>query len=340
MNQSFDHLVFIGRFQPFHQGHHFVVKTALAHAKSVVMLIGSANTPRTIKNPFTLDERKQMILGSFSPEEQARIICVGVNDTLYNDHRWLQDIQHAIHSVVPTDARIGIIGHHKDASSYYLSLFPQYDSFLVDNYQALSATPLRHAYFGDDPIAYQHAFDKLTDSSQAFLHKFYQTPDYQKLKQEYRHIKAYQNSYKDSPYPPSFITADAVVVQSGHILLIERGGDYGKGLYALPGGFVDNNETFLAAAVRELGEETGLNLSLEEATHHLKSAQLFDDPTRSARGRTVTMAYHFELPARNTLPVVTGADDASRAFWLPLHELDAGQMFEDHHAIICQLLKI
>ena len=64
-SQQFDYLIFIGRFEPFHQGHHYVITQALAHARQVIVLMGSANSPRTIKNPFHPDERQAMILNSF-----------------------------------------------------------------------------------------------------------------------------------------------------------------------------------------------------------------------------------------------------------------------------------
>lgn len=126
---QFDYLVFIGRFQPFHHGHEFVVREALSRAKTVIMLIGSANSPRTIKNPFSFDERESMILKAFENDtaDSERIICMPIDDTLYNDHKWLQNVQQAVSFITQNEpANIGIIGHTKDDSSYYLSLFPDW----------------------------------------------------------------------------------------------------------------------------------------------------------------------------------------------------------------------
>ncbi|WP_294035481.1 bifunctional nicotinamide-nucleotide adenylyltransferase/Nudix hydroxylase [uncultured Moraxella sp.] len=339
---EFDYLVFIGRFQPFHQGHQHVVQLALNYAKQVIILVGSANSPRTPKNPFTASERTAMILGSFAPTDAARIHCVGIHDATYNDNKWLIGVQKAITDATAStiNPKIAIIGHAKDDSSYYLALFPQYGSFMVDNYNGLSATPLRHVYFGDDLHAYHTASAVLTDTSRAFLDAFRQTDHYANLKREFDHIHSYQDAWRDAPYPPSFITADAVVVQSGHILLIERGGEYGRGLYALPGGFVDNTEDFYHACVRELIEETCIDIDKNILKNSLVSSQLFDAPKRSARARTVTMAYYFELPSNPNLPNIKASDDARRAFWLPLSQLDASQMFEDHYGVICRLLGI
>ena len=338
--RQFDYLVFIGRFQPFHQGHHHVVMQALAHADRVIVLIGSANAPRTPKNPFTADERRTMILNSFGELERERIHCIPINDATYNDNKWLIGVQRAITSMTGDSAqkRIGIIGHTKDESSYYLHLFPQYDSFEVDNFQGLSATPIRKAYFGDDLDKKSTAFERLTAASGEFLDAFERTESYHYLQREYQHIQAYQAAWQEAPYPPSLITSDAVIVQSGHILLVKRGGDYGRGLYALPGGFVDSNEDFYHACIREVQEETQLDSKLLK--NSLKASHLFDASGRSQRARTVTMAYYFELPPQDKLPDVQGGDDADSAFWLPLSQLDAQTMFEDHYGIICKLLRL
>ena len=328
MTYEFDYLVFIGRFQPFHDGHKFVVTEALQRAKNVIMLIGSANSPRTIKNPFSFDERKQMILGTFDDVESARIHCLPIDDTLYNDHQWLYNIQSALHHQTQGQGRIGIIGHTKDDSSYYLSLFPNWSAIELPSFENLSATPLRKAYFEQGIID-----ERMPDASQNFLQSFISTPDYMRLKQEYQHIQTFKAEWKDAPYPPIFCTADALVVQAGHVLMIERGGEYGRGLWALPGGFLDKDEKWINCALRELQEETGLIIHKDQ----IKFQEIFDTPDRSPRGRTITNVFYAELTG-DTLPDVKGGDDASRAFWLPLRELDGKRMFEDHYSIIMKML--
>ena len=68
---------------------------------------------------------------------------------------------------------------------------------------------------------------------------FVNTPIYDYLKQEHDYILGYRRAWEAAPYPPTFVTTDAVVVQSGHILLIQRKAAPGKGLWALPGGFLN-----------------------------------------------------------------------------------------------------
>lgn len=69
----------------------------------------------------------------------------------------------------------------------------------------------------------------------------------------------------------------------------------------------------------------------------LKAQRTFDDPFRSARGRTITQAFFFQLRNDPDLPKVKGHDDARQAFWVPLADLNASRLFEDHYAIICEL---
>ena len=63
---KYDYAVFIGRFQPFHVGHYHVVTEALKIAKEVILVIGSHDRPRDIRNPFTTQERIEIIEGKVS----------------------------------------------------------------------------------------------------------------------------------------------------------------------------------------------------------------------------------------------------------------------------------
>jgi len=334
---AFDYLVFIGRFQPFHLGHRFVIEQALANSKQVIVLVGSADGPRSIRNPLTVAERAQMIKGAFSEQEAARIHCVALNDILYNDIRWVKQVQQAVASVTgpQADLKIGLIGHSKDNSSYYLSLFPNWQSLNVENFKGLSATPIREGYLlGAMPLA-----DFVPQSTLQVLADFSKTDTYQQLQEEAWFVDRYKKQWERAPYPPTFVTVDAVVVQSGHILLIERKSMPGQGMFALPGGFIDQKETLLDACVRELREETRLKVPDPVIRGSLKAQKTYDDPFRSARGRTITQAFYFSLKNDpQGLPKVKGSDDAKQAFWLPLADLKPEQMFEDHYSIICDLI--
>ena len=119
------------------------------------------------------------------------------------------------------------------------------------------------------------------------------------------------------PYPRPSLTVDCVVFlripqAPDRVLLIQRANDPFKGLWALPGGFVDENEPLQAAARRELKEETGLD------TDALTQLHTFGDPGRDPRGHTVSVVYKTIL---TTQPPVHADDDASAAEWFPTSQL-------------------
>lgn len=331
----FDFLVFIGRFQPFHVGHLAVIRTALAQSKQVILLIGSAKQPRSTRNAFNFEERVQMVLSAFNAEDTARIHCVPLVDVLYNDTRWVESVEQAVESVTGKNQslKIGLVGHYKDRTSYYLSLFSNWDPVSVPSYRAISATPIRDAYL----LGQLPTLDVVPESTLMVLKAFMQTADFNNLQEEAHYIVDYKKSWSSTPYPPTFMTVDAVVVHSNHVLLIERGGLPGRGLYALPGGFLDPDETLFNACLRELREETNVSLSDADWRAAYRSQQTFDEPNRCERGRSITQGFYFRLDDALPLPQVLGGDDAKRAFWVPLSEVRSELMFEDHYAIIQEL---
>ena len=113
-------------------------------------------------------------------------------------------------------------------------------------------------------------------------------------------------------YPRPALTADMVVIAKGstpEVLLIQRGDDPYKGQWAFPGGFMEMDETTEQCAIRELKEETGLELS------ELHQIGAYSKVDRDPRGRTVTVAY---LAVVDSTIAVEGQDDAAKAEWWPL----------------------
>ena len=96
--------------------------------------------------------------------------------------------------------------------------------------------------------------------------------------------------YRPEDYPPFAVTVDIVVLtlvdQRFHVLLVQRHGDPFAGAWALPGGFVKEDESLEEGADRELQEETGV-----EAAEHLEQLGAYGDPDRDPRMRVVTVAY-------------------------------------------------
>jgi bifunctional NMN adenylyltransferase/nudix hydrolase len=145
--------------------------------------------------------------------------------------------------------------------------------------------------------------------------------------------KEYLPQFPQTPYPRFFTAADACVIMGGQVLLVRRGEMPGKGLWALPGGHVKMHETFLSAALRELGEETNIDVELNVLRMAVKGEKVCDDPWRSTRMRTVSIAYGIHLIGTE-LPFVQAADDANEARWWNINEVTRSMMFEDHYLII------
>ncbi|HZZ79940.1 MAG TPA: NUDIX hydrolase [Gemmataceae bacterium] len=114
-------------------------------------------------------------------------------------------------------------------------------------------------------------------------------------------------------YPRPAVTVDIVVVTreaKPRVLLICRKHPPFQGFWAIPGGFVDMEETLEAAARRELHEETGIKVGTLAQLH------TFGDPERDPRGRTVSVVYVTRVHA-SQVDAVAG-DDAAEVGWFSL----------------------
>lgn len=128
-------------------------------------------------------------------------------------------------------------------------------------------------------------------------------------------------------YPRPMVTVDAVIFSGQNrdrrVALIRRKNNPFAGSWALPGGFLDMEETLDTAAARELKEETGL------AGIPLKQFYTFGDPGRDPRGRSISVAFYGFIPLPTPL---RAADDAAEAAWFPVSDLPSVAF--DHDKII------
>jgi bifunctional NMN adenylyltransferase/nudix hydrolase len=332
-----DLAVLIGRFQPFHLGHLALLEHALRVAPRAVVVVGSAGSPRLVKNPFTESERIAAIRESLTPEQQARVGFITVRD-YYDEPRWARAVKAAV--ARECQGKITLVGFRKDDSSSYLSAFPEWAELQLPRQAAIDATSLRKLYFASDASAPPAELVAAVPAPVAqFLKTFRASPDFERLRSELLALDESRKTWGTGP----FVTVDAVVTVGQRLLLVQRGRAPGKDLWALPGGFLDGSERLLDAAIRELREETQLTCSDAELRAALQGVAVFDHPQRSQRGRTITHAHYFALPANTSaLPPVTGADDARAARWAELSELPGmlGQLFDDHFQIIDHFLSI
>ena len=368
----YDFCVFIGRFQPFHTAHLKVVEAALRHGRFVLVLAGSAGAPRSHRNPFTFEERADMIRLSVDEADRARLMVLPLEDCCYNDTHWVATAQKQVNAAIERTGIgrgrppiVGLIGHSKDHTSYYLKLFPQWGAPIdVPEFcHGLSSTRVRNSYFSNIAECFLNDADGhrpgdlpqdhlLPTAVRDFLMRFATTQDYRDIREEYEFIAQYRAQWAvpTVPYPVTFVTVDACVVTAGCVLLVRRKERPGRGLWALPGGFLRQTETVVDGMLRELREETRIAVPPGMLRGSITAQRVFDDPHRSARGRTVTHGFLIHLTnetalpglrgrkqGKAKLPQVEGADDAELAQWWPLADIPRAMMFEDHYDIILAL---
>lgn len=313
--------VIIGRFQPLHNGHMVLFDKALSFGDEVVVVLGSAKQARTPKNPFTAAEREVMIRAAYPGRE---IRFVHLRD-YHDDDLW----NNAVLLAVGDDARI--VGMEKDDSSYYLRNFPEWERVSVTSCEDLSATEVRNLLFADDPTKWLLLETRLPGTVLDYLRAWSETAAFARMQAEFGYYAGYASQWGSGPH----ITADAVMINDGKVLVIRRGGIPGKGLLALPGGFLERGERLLDSAIREMREETGIEFTRTYLDRFLVGQSVRDFPGRSLRGRVISHVFVFHLDTREPPPLKAG-DDASEALWIPIAGLPALEdcFFEDHFLIL------
>ena len=354
--------VYIGRLQPVHHAHLRAIRLALSKVEHLAIVLGSACQAKTVKNPWTTDEREKMIRGCLTPEENASVSLIAAKDYMYRDNVWLSAVQSGLSPLGFDDVDDGdvlLFGHDKDRSTFYLHLFPTWRFEDTGNLGDIDATRVRSRFFIGDidglrEVAPLSAYEQMVAemkfhdpktthemlremmNKQVFDPKEYgPTTKYEDLVLEYNHVLEYKKMWKVAPFPVTFVTTDAIIIKSGHILVGVRGGYPGRGLIAVPGGYINPNERIIDCCVRELKEETQIAVPADELKKNVVDTHVFDHPDRSLRGRVITHAHCINLGS-GPLPKVTGKDDMKKAFWMPLRDVLRREedFFEDHFHMI------
>lgn len=352
VSEKYDIAVYIGRFQPFHNGHLHTCLEALKLAKRLVIIVGSAQRPRCIENPFNFVERRDVISGALTAagyKEDHDFHIAQQVDYKYNDPKWEAEIQasvnkYAAFNSVAANPKVCIIGYNKDETSWYLKKFPQWSPEMLAPFNGnrkrlLNATDIRHEYFAWEDQAYK---DDVPEATNNFLFEFKKNSFYYKLQKALKMNIAYKSDFKDYKYKPGpiFQTVDAVVLCASHVLLVQRKAEPGEGLWAMPGGFLNYSERIKAGIIRELIEETCIAVDEHVLMQSMAVVDFFDHPRRSTRGRIITHAGLIILDSTGVLPKVKGSDDAKDAKWIPVSKFYTmrEQMFEDHYDIIYSMI--
>jgi len=314
--------LFIGRFQvpTPHAGHRSVLSQAASQCEHLLILVGSANSCPSIKNPWSIRYRINSVRNMMHAQGFTNFTILPLNDYPYSDDQWMNDVRATVNHVFSSQ-NITLFGHFKDGNDY-LKWFPEWKYREISSNVNINATQIRELMFSENnPSIPETVRDDWI---------YYTVTEPEK--------------FKDYPFPETlnFNCGDALLVCSGHIVLIRRARTPGRGTWALPGGFKNGNETFLQCAIREAEEETNIKVPQKVLIGSIADKQLFDSPNRSFGIPRSTLAVLFNIKPNpdGSLPKVRAADDAVECDWFPLHQaLNEMQLYDDHQAIISVMTK-
>lgn len=333
--------------QPFHRGHQAMLEHALALPGQVVVVLADAHQARTPATPFTLAEREKMLRNSLPPLSQERVHVLPMRNLPQRAQRE-QSIERGVKALIhqwgcPPDTPVAMLDCARHANDPQVLRPGGWSCELLPPAPGLARNELLELWLGAGlevpPSRWDQLAQELPPASLTAMRQLSASPVFADLADEWRMLMRYRQAWASAPYPPTFVTVDAVLACAGHVLLIERAQAPGKGLMALPGGFIDPRDSTWQSAVRELREETQLQVSEADLAAACRGQAVFDHPDRSQRGRTITHAFHIDL-GDAPLPFIEAADDARDARWVPIAELKdwSSRLHDDHFFILDHFL--
>lgn len=354
--------VIIGKFQPLLKGQvEHLFKPAILNSDLVVVLLGSSGTARTCYNPFTNEDRIEMIKEAIADKSPIPFLYEPIRDFLYSETPvdWITQCQSKIKNAVDKycdevlksknqTIEVTLYGAENfEQEKEYLGWYPNWKVSIAKINEVNQSQDILEAVWDGSPKLASFG-DLLVPSTYEYLIKIaeriwaksiHPSEDrFEKFRLEHLYLKDYKARTQTGKYPTIFQTVDNVVYYKGYILLVKRKSQPGAGTWALAGGFLNADESCRDGAVRELQEETGLKVKPE----WFVSRETFDHPKRSLRGRTITNAFLWKIPDHRQVPQITAGSDAAKAKWFPLAEVLENmpeQIFEDHLDVILTLIK-
>ena len=328
--------VVITRCEPFTKFHEELIQYARSKSDQVLILIGSSFRAPNPLNPFNEVERQVMIEETIGTKN----LFFDYLDDSYLENIWLSDAQTAVFEFIKKNNdknyKVTFYGNNNPLLPNYINKFPQWGFEVVKNvsYKRFGpsniTSPTLEGFFENTP----GWANDISAYTKHFMLKWKDTEIGKLMFDEYEYTKTYRKNTQKGPYENIFQCVDTLAVYNANILLIKRGASPGKGLWALPGGFLNPKELLFDAALRELEEETGFNINPDWS----KRDKTFDYPYRSLRGRIITKVFYFEIPGYINIPAVYPKDgEAEKVGWFPISKIKSEmrrQMFEDHYDII------
>lgn len=358
MSQQYDVVVYRGRFQGFHNAHLSTILMALQVAKKVIVVVGSANEPRTFyRNPFFENERIEMIRGALEDHFRYEDVSFVTVEDNPSDQRWANNVITTVNLEVGrlfedtsketrvVSHKVAQIGFKKDDNCVRdVGLFPEWDYVETPHFEPLDATQVRDVLFSSQPLTFLAGV--CPSSVIEYMKGFRVSADFYALMAEKKFCKDYRKQFDGLEYAPTFVTGDNVAFQNDEVLLVKRKNHPGKGLWALPAGYfnaadrvtskgevVKADKTVFDCAVRELFEETKANVTKEQLRDAMIASEVFEAIGRDPRGRIVTHAYVYDFDGKEVFDV-EAADDAEEVRRFKVKEVHRRMMYADHYDII------
>lgn len=293
--------LFIGRFQPFHNGHLDAIFQILEHGyKKIIIGIGSAQEELTKKNPFSYYERETMITNTLT-NQNIDFEIHGIPD-FGDTQKW----SNYINSNLPYCDKVYSGNVHVEVC------FPNKEFGRFKLNKIIKSTEIR------EKIAKNEKLENLVPNE---VIQYLQTNNLEKR------LKTLLRPKLKTPY----LAVDGIVEyeqegKKGIVLIERKNPPYG---WALPGGFVDYNESVETALIREMEEEINLDIN------NLNLLNIYSDPRRDPRQHVASAVY--TAKGKGTLKA---KDDAKNVKLVTLDELKNYELAFDHSKIINDWMKI
>lgn len=323
----------VGRFQLFHNGHERLIREASKRCDTLLILVGSSQEYRTVKNPLSITERIRCINKCLALHTIANAIIIPVPDIIYDDPAWVANIAEIVESYgfEPKDIPLYCFdrkGDHDERSC----MRPYFKvECMGSNPCVTSSTEVKRRFFTDPSVG------SIDQMSPRYSVDYIRSLDLSEVQYEFNAAKDYEEKWQAAelaaPFPlPAFDCVDIIVRRNNQLLTVIRGEYPGKGKRAMPGGFVDKGESFKDAAIRELKEETGIKCD----SKRVKLAGVFSAGERGGDRNTFVFMVDYDHCSGILTPQI---GEVQKLEWVDLPKLGESGWFSDHAHIINRVIE-
>ncbi len=322
--------VFIGRFQPFHNGHLNIVIRALKESEYLIMVLGGYRVSPSLRAPWSVAERIEMIKSCLSSSQLKRIHFVQVRDRLYCEDMWINNVKGEVTKIAGSKLPVAIIGHEKDSSSYYLKAFPHWKFLETGNYEGINATDIRKKFFLSKQ--FETAYEKIPKKIAFWLGKYRKSIHFKELKNKFLYVDKFLSDNKNIlPYE----VCNSIIFCQGYVLFVKSKHPLRKGLFSLPEAKPVSNEDHKKCSIRGILEETKISVSSKKIEASFLKEGVFNYPERFSLCKQRSYTFFYKLD-ENLLPGVSQGKGIDLVEWVLLEDvyLLEDQIYSDHFQII------